>query len=161
SMATSTSSSSVSQASSSGTGGKPEHFCDLPGSVKFTDAGVVTVPGAPSPTDLTFLQLPKGFCAHHYGRVGNARQIRFAPGGELFVASPTGATTSGGSLGKSAIMVLPDDNGDGIADQTITFMSNLPLTQGMLFANDRFYFQQDATKIASIPYAKGDRSPQP
>ena len=48
------------------------------------------VPGGPAGTpDLGFLSLPVGFCAHFFANVGNTRQLRFAPGGELFVASPT------------------------------------------------------------------------
>jgi glucose/arabinose dehydrogenase len=99
-----------------------------------------------------------GFCAHYYGTVGNARQLRFAPGGELFVASPTTGTTGGGSNGQSAIVVLPDDNGDGIADKTITFLSGLPSTQGLMFANDSLYYQ-DATRVMQLPYKSGERAP--
>src|ERR1700735_2012238 len=74
------------------------HPCSLPGSVQFTANGVVTVPGGQTSWPrLAFLHLPAGFCAHYYGNVGNARQLRFAPGGELFVASPTTASTGGGA----------------------------------------------------------------
>jgi glucose/arabinose dehydrogenase len=134
--------------------------CKLPGSVQYTASGTVIVPGGdPSWPDLSkWLTLPTGFCAHYYGNVGNARQLRFAPGGELFVASPTTGTTGGGLNGQSAIVVLPDYNLDGVADATVTFLTNLPSTQGLLFANDSFYFQ-DHTKIMKMPYAKGQISP--
>lgn len=136
-------------------------FCDLPGSLQFTEGGQVLVPGgAADAPDLSWLTLPTGFCAHFYGRVGNARQLRVAPGGELFVASPITITTGGRSEdGLSAVVVLPDDDRDGAADQTITFMDGMKSTQGMLFANGFFYFQQDRTKIARVPYAAGDRAP--
>jgi glucose/arabinose dehydrogenase len=133
------------------------NFCDLPGSVQFTDHGTVTVSGHDT-SQLTFLQLPVGFCAHYFGNVPNARQLRFAPGGELFVASPTTATTGGGGGGKQAILVLPDDDGDGYADTSRTFLSNLPSTQGLLFTAGFFYYQ-DATKILRVPYHSGDRAP--
>jgi hypothetical protein len=107
--------------------------CSLPGSVHFTANGTTTVPGNPSPVDLSWLKLPEGFCAHYYATVGNTRQIRFAPGGELFVASPTGLTTGGGPGGKNAIVVLPDDNQDGVADAPVTFLADIPKTQGMMF----------------------------
>ena len=99
--------------------------CSLPGSVVFTKTGSKVVPGgAPTWPDLTFLHLPIGFCAHYYGTVGDARQMRFAPGGELFVASPGALTTGGNSgAGLGAIVVLPDDNLDGVADSTLTFVS--------------------------------------
>src|SRR5947207_11625791 len=92
-----------------------KRFCDLPGSVQFTTSGSVTVPGGDA-SSLSFLHLPVGFCAHTFGNVGNARQLRFAPGGELFVASPTTPTTDGGPNGQAAIVVLPDDDRDGNAD---------------------------------------------
>jgi glucose/arabinose dehydrogenase len=141
----------------------------LPGSVQFTSSGKTTLPGGdPSWPSLDFLNLPAGFCAHYYGTVGNARQIRFAPGGELFVASPTALTTGGNAnAGKAAIFVLPDDNNDGVADApSITFMSfpGTPgaMNQGMLFACDSFYYQDGTppgTKIMRLPYKTGDRTP--
>jgi glucose/arabinose dehydrogenase len=135
------------------------HPCNLPGSVQFTASGTVTVPGGnPSWPSLGFLKLPMGFCAHYYGSVGDARQLRFAPGGELFVASPTAGTTGGGQGGLAAIVVLPDYDLDGVADATVTFQAGLTNTQGLLFANDHFYYQ-DHTKIMRLPYAKGDLKP--
>ena len=88
----------------------------------------------------------------------NARQLRFAPGGELFVASPTTGTTGGGANGQQAIIVLPDDDRNGYADAAGTFLGNLPSTQGLLFANGYFYYQ-DGTKILRLPYHSGDRVP--
>jgi glucose/arabinose dehydrogenase len=132
--------------------------CSLPGSVQFTNSGAVVVPGGTNSADLSFLHLPVGFCAHYYGNVGNARQMRFAPGGELFVSSPTTGTTSNGQNGLGGIVVLPDDNHDGVADTNITFLSGLPSTQGLLFANGSFYYQ-DSTSIMKLPYASGDRKP--
>ena len=151
-----------------------ERFCDLPGSVQTTAPGMVVIPGGPSNApDLSFLQLPIGFCAHFFANVGNARQLRFAPGGELFVASPTQTTTGGrGQMGRAAIMVLPDDDGDGVADAVTPFLTQLPATQGMLFTGGYFYYQGGSslcevpfrgevagTKIMRRPYAPGDRTP--
>jgi glucose/arabinose dehydrogenase len=135
------------------------HPCDLPGSVQFTSSGTITVPGGdPSWPSLSFLHLPMGFCAHYFATVGNTRQLRFAPGGELFVASPTGLTTGGGPGGLSAIVVLPDYNLDGVADKTLVFQTNLPETQGMLFANGHLYYQ-DHTRVLRVPYTTGDLTP--
>ncbi len=133
--------------------------CSLPGSVQFTDNGTVVVPGNPSPVDLTFLHLPAGYCVHYYGNVASARQIRQAPGGEMFVASPSQNTTGGNVNGaQNAIVVLPDDDHDGVADAPVTFLGNLPSTQGLMFAKDYLYYQ-DGTKIMRVPYAAGDRQP--
>ena len=142
----------------------PAHFCDLPGSMQMTDTGVVVVPGGPSSApDLQFIRLPVGFCAHFFTNVGNVRQLRFAPGGELFAASPTTPTTGGGRGGQAAIVALPDDDRDGSADRTLTFLGapagpSLRSTQGLLFSGGFLYYQ-DGTKIMRLPYASGDRSP--
>lgn len=134
-----------------------KHFCDLPGSVRYTSAGAATVPpGAARPSSLAFLKLPPGFCAHEFATVGNTRQLRFAPNGDLFVASPTKHTTGGGPEGQGAIVVLGDDNGDGRADAPSTFLADLPSTQGLLFADDHLYYQ-DGARIMRVSYRNGDR----
>jgi glucose/arabinose dehydrogenase len=134
------------------------HPCNLPGSIQFTATGVVVVPGGTAGADLSYLRVPTGFCVHYYGSVGNVRQLRFAPGGELFVSSPTTSTTGGGMGGMSSIAVLPDDDHDGVADSVLTFLDSLPSTQGLLFAGGFLYYQ-DATRIMRVPYAVGDRAP--
>jgi glucose/arabinose dehydrogenase len=152
--------------------------CSLPGSVVRTMSGVTTVPGGKTPSggalpDVSYIDVPVGFCVHYFANVGNARQIRFAPGGEAFVASPTGGTTSGGQNGLNAIVVLPDDDNDGVADKTITFLNKsalpgmaLAYTQGMLFNGGYFYYQDGnplamppVSTIRRIPYAPGQRAP--
>jgi glucose/arabinose dehydrogenase len=137
----------------------PVHFCDLPGSVQTTANGLVVVPGGPATApDLRFLHLPVGFCAHFFANIGNTRQLRFAPGGELFVASPSAPTTGGGRGGLAAIMVLADDDHDGVGDRPKTFLSGLPSTQGLLFTGGYLYYQR-GMKIMRVPYASGDRTP--
>jgi hypothetical protein len=98
----------------------PGAFCALPGSVVFTPQGPEVVPGSDASTpSLDWLNLPVGFCAHFFATVPNARQLRVAPDGHLFVASPTTGTTGGGAGGLASIVVVPDDNADGLADQVI------------------------------------------
>ncbi len=142
-------------------------FCDLPGSVLFTDQGTVVLPGIGTRA-VDFMRMPRGFCVHYFGNLadlaaskqpgGNVRQLRFAPGGELFVASPDRGTTGGGAGGLETIMVLPDDNHDGLADKATVFLDALSATQGLLFTHDSFYYQNE-TKILRIPYRSGDRTP--
>jgi glucose/arabinose dehydrogenase len=123
------------------------------------DGTTSTVPGGQTTDLAAWMKLPGGFCAHPFANVGNARQVRFAPGGELFVASPTGYTTGGGQGGLASIVVLPDDDRDGYADAVIHFMDGKPNTQGLLFYGSWFYYQDD-TRILRIPYQAGDRTPQ-
>jgi glucose/arabinose dehydrogenase len=133
-------------------------FCNLPGSIQYTSGGVVVVPGGQSSVDLSYLQVPEGFCVHFFANVGNPRQLRFAPSGELFVASPTTGTTSNGPNGQSAIILYADDNHDGYGDAPITFLANLPSTQGLLFAPGALYYQ-DGLNVMRLPYDAGERMP--
>lgn len=148
-----------------GTVGLPEasadsgilHPCQLPGTVQYTASGTVVVDGGAPPASLAFLHLPAGFCAHYYATVGNPRQIRIAPSGEAFVASPTTPTTGGGPGGQSAVVVLPDDNHDGTAEAAVTFLSGLPSTQGLMFVQGFLYYQDD-TRVLRVPYTPGQRT---
>ncbi len=136
----------------------PGSFCALAGS-RVSVAGTTLVIPAPMGTvepDLSFVSLPDGFCVHYFATVPTARAIRFAPGGELFVASPSQPTAGGALPGMGAIFVVPDDNGDGYGDTAITFQDNLPATQGMLFVTGAFYYQ-DHTSIMAVPYVSGER----
>ena len=133
-------------------------FCNLPGSIVFDAKGSYTVPGGPSAPDLSWVTLPAGYCLHHYANVTCARQIRVAPGGELFVASPSESTAGSAPRGLGAIVVAPDDNRDGYADSTEPFIGNLPETQGILFHDGYLYFQDHAT-VRRLAYKPGDRVP--
>jgi glucose/arabinose dehydrogenase len=134
-------------------------FCALPGSVVFTAQGPEVVPGADASTpSLDWVTLPVGFCAHYFATVPNARQLRFAPDGHLFVASPTTGTTGGGPGGLASIVVVPDDDGDGVADRTVMYLGQLPSTQGLLFNGGYFYFQ-DGTTIRRVSFKNGDMQP--
>ncbi len=136
----------------------PDEYCGMPGSLVFEQGTRLVVPGGTTAgaSDISFLTLPDGYCAHYYATVASARQIRFAPGGELFAASPSRSTAGGAPTGKGAIIVLPDDDKDGVADSQLAFQSGLPSTQGMLFAPGFFYYQDD-TKVMRVPYAAGAR----
>jgi glucose/arabinose dehydrogenase len=155
-------------------------FCDLPGSLVFDSGGTTQLVegGKGSAPSLEWLTLPAGFCAHYFGHVPTSRQIRFAPGGELFVASPATPTSGGAPTGLGSVVVLFDENHDGYADgdvfphadgsaQTLTiFQSGLASTQGILFTPGFFYYQDTAssasgslgTAIKRIPYATGQRA---
>ncbi|HEX8796849.1 MAG TPA: hypothetical protein VF765_38120 [Polyangiaceae bacterium] len=137
----------------------PGAFCALPGSVVFTEQGPEIVPGSDaSAPSLDWLNLPVGFCAHVFATVPNARQMRFAPDGHLFVASPTTGTTGGGGGGLASIVALPDDDADGVADRSVTFLNQLASTQGLLFNGGYFYFQ-DGTTIRRVAFKNGDLQP--
>ena len=134
-------------------------FCKLPGAVVWSGGMPSVVPGGPTGKngpDMTWMRLPDGFCSHFYATVPETRQLRFSPSGDLFVASPSTSAAGGASGGMGAIVVLPDDDQDGIADTTLTYLGNLATTQGLLFYGGDFYYQ-DGTAIRKTPYTNGDR----
>jgi glucose/arabinose dehydrogenase len=137
----------------------PGSYCALPGSLVGTPQGMAVVEGGDaSLPDLSWLTVPTGFCLHHFANVPETRQLRTGPGGDLFVASPGQSTAGGAAGGRSAILVLPDDDHDGLADSQQTFVGNLMVTQGMTFARGYFYFQDGAT-IRRVAFTSGDRTP--
>ena len=137
----------------------PGAFCALPGSVVFTAQGPRIIPGSDAGTpSLAWLNLPVGYCAHYFAHVPTARQLRFAPDGHLFVSSPTSPTTGGAGNGVAGVVVVPDDDGDGVADQNVTFMGQLPSTQGLMFHGGYLYFQ-DGVTIRRIPFKNGNLAP--
>lgn len=132
-------------------------FCKLAGSVVWSGGLPQVVPGGPSGTpDLSWMKLPDGYCSHFYATVPETRQLRFSPSGDLFVASPSASAPGGASGGLASIVVLPDDNHDGFADRTDTYLGSLTTTQGLLF-NGGYLYYQDGPLIRRIPYKDGDR----
>jgi glucose/arabinose dehydrogenase len=135
-------------------------YCSLPGSVVWNNGAPTTVPGGdPSLEDVSWLQLPDGFCAHYFGNVAEVRQIRFAPNGDLFAASPSMYCAGGAGGGAGSIFVLPDDDHDGVADAPVTYLGGLPVTQGIAFSRTApysIYYQNDKVVMAA-PYNLGDR----
>jgi glucose/arabinose dehydrogenase len=148
----------------------PNTFCSLPGSVVSTASGLMIVPGesdaeAPDPMTLRWLNVPPGFCVHFFAQVPEVRQLRFAPGGDLFAASPSTPCAGGAANGLGSILVLPDDDHDGVADSLTPFLSastapsqTITSTQGLAFGGGYFYFQDDTT-IRRVPFNPGDRKP--
>ncbi len=131
-------------------------WCSLPNTVMHLGPELHLEPKGAS--GLRWLSLPDGFCAHHFAEVPNLRAMRFAPTGELFASSPVTGTTGGGPNGLSALVLIADDDGDGVGDQLVTWRSGLPSTQGLLFT-DGFLWFQDHTKVMREPYQPGQRQP--
>ncbi len=138
-------------------------LCALPGSVVWKNGapsvvpGMETLPDGGTAPDLSWLQVPDGFCVHYYATVPETRLLRFAPNGDLFVASPSESCAGGASGGMGAVVVVPDDNHDGVGDGIATYRSEVPEVQGLLFHGGYFYYQ-DATKIMRVAYTSGDRT---
>jgi glucose/arabinose dehydrogenase len=135
-------------------------YCALPGSLVGTAQGMALVPGgSTSLPDLSWLTVPAGYCVHHFANVAETRQLRVSPSGDVFAASPSAPTAgSENTRGQGAVVVLPDDDHDGVADTTLTFVGSVPNTQGLAFAKGYFYFQ-DGQSLRRVAFKQGDRAP--
>jgi len=123
---------------------------------------------APPPSATTFceatapnlpagVRVPDGFCIRRFARVATPRVLAFAPNGDLFAASPSIGTPGGAPPGMGAILVLPDDNRDGVADDTRVFLSGVPSVHGLLFDPDALLYTLDRG-VHRAPYVRGDRA---
>ena len=138
--------------------GTGTRFCDLP------------LPTA------TGLSVPDDFCIREYTTVPiiEARVMRFAPNGDLFLAAPSMSTPGGATNGPGSILVLPDDNGDGRADSVLTFAGgsarpngscasvesdpdNLACVHGLAFSGEYLYYTR-SDEVRRIAYTPGMRS---
>jgi glucose/arabinose dehydrogenase len=135
-------------------------YCGHPGSLVGTAQGMAIVDGGdPSLPNLNWLTVPAGYCIHHFANVPETRQLRVSPSGDVFAASPSTATAgSENKVGAGAVVVLPDDDHDGVADATLTFVGGLPSTQGLAFAAGYVYFQ-DGASLKRVAFKPGDRAP--
>lgn len=100
--------------------------------------------------------VPRGFCVRRYARVRHPRVLAFAPNGDLFVASSGMLGPGGTGPGLGAIVVLPDDNRDGVGDAPQFFLEGVTSVHGLLFdGSSLLYTLQEG--VYRAPYAAGDR----
>ncbi|HVR60474.1 MAG TPA: hypothetical protein VMU50_01170 [Polyangia bacterium] len=137
-----------------------------PGSGGMVDSGMVfdgtfCSLGTPVPN----AKLPSGFCARLYTKLAEPRTLALAPNGDIFVGAPSDSPPGGASGGPGAIVVLSDDNHDGIAEQS-TFLSDGNNVHGLAIGGGYLYFtrgdfQMGATMVGAdvwrTPYTTGQR----
>ncbi|HEY2899205.1 MAG TPA: hypothetical protein VGL59_01430 [Polyangia bacterium] len=99
--------------------------------------------------------LPAGFCARLFAKVAEPRTLALAPNGDIFVGAPSLSTPGGSSGGLGAIIVLSDDNHDGIAEQQ-KFLDGVADVHGLAIGGGFLYFTTSAD-IFRTPYASGQR----
>lgn len=99
--------------------------------------------------------LPAGFCARQFAKIAEPRTLALAPNGDIFVGAPSESTPGGSSGGPGAIVVLSDDNHDGVAEMT-TFLSGVDQVHGVAIGGGYLYFTLQ-TDVFRTPYAMGQR----
>lgn len=150
----------------------PVPTCTMVDIPKGTGATFCSLPGGDTPD----LQVPPGFCVREFTTtpIKEARVLRFAPNGDLFVAAPSHYTVGGAGGGPGAIIVLPDDDKDGKADAIVHFKgpspadgrscndlerdeTSLACVHGLAFANGYVYFTR-SDEVRRVPYVSGQRT---
>jgi len=150
---------------------RPTHFdvapVDVPSGTAWCD-----MPMTPG-TEVRGVTLPPGFCIRRYAAFpypmfGHPRVMAFAPGGDLFVTSPSMTGPGGTGPGINAIVVLPDDNHDGVADGVVRYAEGATLdaranmfaqpgtVHGILFHGGYLYFTNH-NGVYRVPFRPGDR----
>jgi glucose/arabinose dehydrogenase len=99
--------------------------------------------------------VPAGFCLRRFASVIEARTLTIAPNGDLFVGAPSAATPGGSSGGPGAIVVLSDDDHDGVAEVS-RFAEGLDDVHGIAIGDGYVYFSTIST-IWRTPYTPGLR----
>ncbi len=97
------------------------------------------------------LSLPEGFGVSIYAeRLGRVALLATAPTGEVFATVPD----------KNQILVMPDQDRDGVADQVLTYVSGYPLNQpsGLTFWAEWLYVA-NTDSVWRFAYAPGDVAP--
>lgn len=92
------------------------------------------------------LNIPEGFQIGVFASdLGKVRDITFSPGGVLVASVP--------ELGK--VVMLPDRNNDGIADEVTTIVSGLNNPHGVAFKNNFLYIAEE-TRIGRYLWTDND-----
>ncbi len=110
--------------------------------------------------------VPAGYCARLFvgspdtnvahSPVMEPRVMAFAPNGDLFVSAPSTATPGGASGGPGSILVLTDDDHNGIAE-VHTFLTGVGDVHGIVFGPDALYYTTTAS-VMRVSYTSGQRA---
>jgi glucose/arabinose dehydrogenase len=119
------------------------------------DAGMVAKTFCSMGVDVPGTSVPGGFCLRRFAGVTEARTMAFAPNGDLFVGAPMQGTPGGASGGPGAIMVLSDDDRDGVAEIS-KFLEGVPDVHGITLGGGFLYFTT-SNQIYRTPYETGQR----
>jgi glucose/arabinose dehydrogenase len=116
---------------------------------------VATTPFCSLGQDVAGASVPGGFCLRRFASVTEARTMVFAPNGDLFVGAPATGTPGGSSGGMGAILVLSDDDHDGVAEVT-TFAKGISDVHGLTIGDGYLYFTT-MNNVFRTPYTVGQR----
>ena len=107
--------------------------------------------------DVAGTVIPADFCVREFiapDQLHEPRVMAFAPNGDLFVSAPNQSTGASISNGPGDIVVLADDNRDGVAEKYV--FAHVPDVHGIAFGPDALYFTT-LTTVFRTDYAPGQR----
>ncbi len=118
----------------------------LPTATPFLPLDVVRKTPPPSTTVLGHgIDLPPDFKVDVFAKgIDSASCMAYSPDGVLFVSLP----------GKGAVVALPDVDGNGQADQVVTFAQSLVQPKGLAFHGDALYVAE-AHQVVRFHYQAG------
>jgi glucose/arabinose dehydrogenase len=106
--------------------------------------------------DVVGATAPDGFCIKQFATVREARALVVAPNGDVFVAGPSRPTAGGATGGPGAILVLADDNHDGLAEAHV-FLQGLEDVHGLALGGGNLYYTTQGS-VWRTPYVDGQRA---
>jgi glucose/arabinose dehydrogenase len=123
--------------------------------------GAVAARSGVSEQQLGAVQLPPGFRINVFAEgLGYARMMAFNGQGELVLTAPTrdlaGDTCSGGTCRRDdgRVYLLPDRNGDGVADRTIVLAGGLDRPHGIAYREGGLYVAEHG-RVIRLPDREG------
>jgi glucose/arabinose dehydrogenase len=106
-------------------------------------------------TDVPNTSVPGGFCLRKFASINVPRTMVFAPNGDLFVAAPSAGTAGGASGGPGGVILMTDDNKDGVAEMA-NFAGGLADVHGIAVGDGYLYFTTQMA-VWRTPYTAGQR----
>ena len=114
----------------------------------------LAAPSRVTEQQLGAIQLPPGFRINVFAEgLGYARMMAFNGQGELVVTAPSqdpaGDTCGGGSCTRDAgrVYLLPDHNGDGVADRTVVLAEGLDRPHGIAYREGGLYVAEHSRVV--------------
>src|SRR4051812_37883076 len=121
----------------------------------------VAAPPAVTEQQLSTLRLPAGFHVNVFAEgLGYARMMAFNGQGELVATAPSrepaGDTCGGGNCTRNdgRIYLLPDRNGDGVADRTVVLADSLDRPHGIAYREGGLYVAEHSS-VVRLPDREG------
>ncbi len=128
----------------------------------FGSAVALAAPSATLDEQLAAIQMPPGFRINVFAEgLGYVRFMTFSPAGDLVATAPSrslsGAGCSGGPCPQNdgRVFVLPDRDGNGVADRTVVLADGLDRPHGLAYRDGALYVAEHG-RVVRLQDRDGD-----